>query len=112
MNGADQNFSYNYSFTDSNDNGRILLSMVALDSASNQADTIIDRIYFDKTAPQLSAIFEGSINEDKVYSKHGDSLQLSWQKIELESGFQTSSALILFDKFSPNLVGFNGTSIW
>ena len=88
MNGADQNFSYNYSFTDSNDNGRILLSMLALDSASNQADTIIDRIYFDKTAPQLSAIFEGSISEDKVYSKHGDSLQLSWQKVELESGLR------------------------
>ena len=88
MNGADQNFSYNYSFSDSNDNGRILLSMVALDSASNQADTIIDRIYFDKTAPQLSAIFEGSINEDKVYSKYGDSLQLSWQKVELESGLR------------------------
>ena len=75
MNGADQNFSYDYSFSVLNDNGRILLSMVALDSASNQVDTIIDRIYFDKTAPQLSAIFEGSINEDKVYSKHGDSLQ-------------------------------------
>ena len=88
MNGADQNFSYNYSFSDLNDNGRILLSMVALDSASNQADTVIDRIYFDKTAPELSAIFEGSINEDKVYSKHGDSLQLSWQKVELESGLK------------------------
>ena len=88
MNGGSQNFSYSYIFSDSNANGNITLNMLALDSAGNQADTIINRVYFDKTVPQLSSIFEGSINEDKVYSRYSDSLQLAWSKIELESGIR------------------------
>ena len=90
MNGGNQNFSYNYTFSDSNQNGYIALSMLAIDSAGNQSDTIINRVYFDKTAPQLSSILEGSIIEDKVYSKFGDSLQLAWSKVELESGIKRS----------------------
>ena len=88
MNGENQNFSYSYAFSDSNQNGYIALSMLASDSAGNQADTIINRVYFDKTVPQLSAILEGSIIEDKVYSRFGDSLQLAWSKVELESGIK------------------------
>ena len=90
MNGGNQNFSYNYTFSDSNQNGYIALSMLAIDSAGNQSDTIINRVYFDKTAPQLSSILEGSIIEDKVYSRFGDSLQLAWSKVELESGIKRS----------------------
>ncbi|MFL2989331.1 MAG: FlgD immunoglobulin-like domain containing protein, partial [Candidatus Neomarinimicrobiota bacterium] len=90
MNGGNQNFSYNYTFSDSNQNGYIALSMLAIDSAGNESDTIINRVYFDKTAPQLSSILEGSIIEDKVYSRFRDSLQLAWSKVELESGIKRS----------------------
>ena len=90
MNGENQNFSYDYTFSNSNQDGYITLSMLAIDSAGNQADTIINRVYFDKTVPRPFSILEGSIIEDKVYSKFGDSLQLSWSKVELESGIRKS----------------------
>ena len=84
--GNGQDYSYSYTFSDSNNNGRVLLNMLVLDSAGNQNDTLINRVYFDKTPPSAFNLYEGSNVSDRVYTKYADSLQLAWSVLESESG--------------------------
>ncbi len=80
------NFSYNHTFSDSNNNGEIDLNILVVDSAGNQVDTSLNRLFFDKTNPSISNILEGSSEMDQAYSKYDDSLHLSWTAGDLESG--------------------------
>ena len=86
--GNGQDYSYNYTFSDSNNNGTVLLNMLVLDSAGNQNDTLINRVYFDKTPPSAFNLYEGSNVSDRVYTKYADSLQLAWSVLESESGIK------------------------
>ena len=46
--------SYDHTFSDSNNNGTIGLSILLIDSAGYEVDTSLNRIFFDKTRPGLS----------------------------------------------------------
>jgi len=86
LNGSGQDYSYSYTFSDTNNNGVIMLNMLVSDSAGNQHDTLIDRVYFDKISPSAFNFYEGSSVSDKAYTKYADSLQLAWSIIESGSG--------------------------
>ena len=82
--------SYDHTFSDSNNNGTIGLSILLIDSAGYEVDTSLNRIFFDKTRPGLSDILEGSHIIDLTYTPYDDSLHLSWSAIDLESGLRNA----------------------
>jgi len=83
-------YSYAYTFSDTNNNGQINLNILALDSAGNSDDSLLSRIYFDKIPPSVFNLYEGSIDSDYVFTKFPDSLQLAWSVIESGSGSKRS----------------------
>jgi hypothetical protein len=86
LTGNGQDYSYAHTFSDTNNNGNMMLNILASDSAGNQSDTLLNRVYFDKTPPSVFNLYEGSIVSDQVFTKYADSLQLAWSVAESESG--------------------------
>ena len=86
LTGSGQDYSYAHTFSDTNDNGNMIINIMASDSAGNESDTLLNRVYFDKIPPSVFNFYEGSIVSDQVYTKYADSLQFAWSIAESESG--------------------------
>ena len=121
-----KNINFDYSsdtiFLASWDEGHINLEISIFDSAGNNSDTTLNNIFYDKTKPYISRIFDGDSLEDKDYLNEPNTFSFFWDSADNISGVRSTYVAIgsdsgqtdilswtLANNISSNL--FNGLSL-